>query len=159
MPCLPVLPVVSWLPAGPGPSCMPAASSPPCCVRQQSSHTAAACLLQAAAPPPRVPEPHAKAEDQAPLPTPEMLTPADLQRKVTIRLEETETVWLLQLTGGCVNQETPEGKVVSAANTRCVCTATPRSELGDSAGLPWLLPMPLSAGVMQPLLCEPGGGG
>eukprot|EP00891_Asterochloris_glomerata_P001439 jgi/Astpho2/1439/Aster-06288 len=74
--------------------------------------------LKAAAPPARAPEPHAKAEEPAPPPTPEMLTPADLQRKVTLRLEETETVWLLQLAGGCVNQETPEGKVVSAANTR-----------------------------------------
>ena len=86
-----------------------------------------------------------------------MLTLADLQSKVTLRLEETETVWLLQLTGGCVNQETPEGKVVSAANTRCTCAALPRSKLGVSADLPGLLPVRLSAGVLQSRLCEPGG--
>ena len=68
-------------------------------------------------------------------------------------------MWLLQLAGGCVNQETPEGKVVSAANTRCACAALPRSELGVSADLPWLLPARLPAGVLQPLLSEPGGGG
>lgn len=62
-----------------------------------------------------------------------MLTPADLQRKVTLRLEETETVWLLQLAGGCVNQETPEGKVVSAANTRCAGAALTQEHAGCSS--------------------------
>ena len=88
-----------------------------------------------------------------------MLTPADLQRKVTLHLEETETVWLLQLTGGCVNQETPEGKAVSAANTRCACAAVPRSKLGVPADLPWLLPVRLSAGVLRLRLSEKEGGG
>ena len=155
MPCLPALP------AGQQASCRPWAKLHACCKQPAllwasaillNPSSAAACLLQAAAPPPRAPEPHAKAEEQAPPPTPEMLTPADLQRKVTLHLEETETVWLLQLTGGCVNQETPEGKAVSAANTRCACAAVPRSKLGVSADLPWLLPVRLSAGVLRLLL-------
>ncbi|KAL3137952.1 hypothetical protein ABBQ38_005199 [Trebouxia sp. C0009 RCD-2024] len=53
-----------------------------------------------------------------PIETPAVLTDTELDKPVCIRLEETETVWLLNLPGGCVNADTDEGKVVETANAK-----------------------------------------
>lgn len=53
-----------------------------------------------------------------PVETPAVLTDAELDKPVCIRLEETETVWLLNLPGGCVNADTDEGKAVETANAK-----------------------------------------
>ena len=47
-----------------------------------------------------------------------MLTAAELEKPVSIRLEETDTIWLLNLPGGCVNADTDEGKAVETANAK-----------------------------------------
>ena len=53
-----------------------------------------------------------------PVEKPLMLTAADLQKPVSIRLEETDTIWLLCLPGGCINADTDQGKAVEAANNK-----------------------------------------
>lgn len=47
-----------------------------------------------------------------------MLTAAELEKPVCIRLEETDTIWLLNLPGRCINADTNEGKAVEAANAK-----------------------------------------
>lgn len=47
-----------------------------------------------------------------------LLTAVDLEKPVCIRLEETETIWLLHLPGGCINADTDEGKAVETANSK-----------------------------------------
>ena len=53
-----------------------------------------------------------------PIEKPAVLTAADLEKPVCIRLEETETIWLLHLPGGCINADTDEGKAVETANSK-----------------------------------------
>ncbi len=53
-----------------------------------------------------------------PIEKPAVLTAADLEKPVCIRLEETETLWLLHLPGGCINADTDEGKAVETANSK-----------------------------------------
>lgn len=53
-----------------------------------------------------------------PVETPVMLSAADLEHPVCIRLKETDTIWLLNLPGGCINADTDEGKAVETANAK-----------------------------------------
>ena len=53
-----------------------------------------------------------------PIEKPAVLTATDLEKPVCIRLEETETIWLLHLPGGCINADTDEGKAVETANSK-----------------------------------------
>ncbi|KAL0034596.1 hypothetical protein WJX79_009843 [Trebouxia sp. C0005] len=53
-----------------------------------------------------------------PIEKPAVLTAAELEKPVCIRLEETETIWLLHLPGGCINADTDEGKAVETANSK-----------------------------------------
>lgn len=53
-----------------------------------------------------------------PVEKPAMLTAADLEKPVSIRLEETDTIWLLSLPGGCINADTEQGKAVEQANNK-----------------------------------------
>ena len=53
-----------------------------------------------------------------PIEKPAVLTAADLEKPVCIRLEETETIWLFHLPGGCINADTDEGKAVETANLK-----------------------------------------
>ena len=53
-----------------------------------------------------------------PVEKPLMLNPADLEKPVCIRLEETDTIWLLCLPGGCINADTEQGKAVEQANNK-----------------------------------------
>ncbi len=53
-----------------------------------------------------------------PIEKPAVLTSAELEKPVCIRLEETETIWLLHLPGGCINADTDEGKAVETANSK-----------------------------------------
>ena len=53
-----------------------------------------------------------------PVESPATLSAAELERPVSIRLEETETIWLLSLPGGCINADTDEGKAIETANAK-----------------------------------------
>lgn len=53
-----------------------------------------------------------------PIEVPAMLSAAELEKPVCIRLEETDTMWLLNLPGGCINADTDEGKAVETANAK-----------------------------------------
>ncbi|DBA79036.1 TPA: hypothetical protein ACH3X1_008899 [Trebouxia sp. C0004] len=53
-----------------------------------------------------------------PIEKPAVLTAAELEKPVCIRLEETDTIWLLHLPGGCINADTDEGKAVETANSK-----------------------------------------
>lgn len=53
-----------------------------------------------------------------PIETPAMLSAAELEKPVCIRLEESDTIWLLNLPGGCINADTNEGKAVEVANAK-----------------------------------------
>ncbi|DBA92976.1 TPA: hypothetical protein ACH3X2_003322 [Trebouxia sp. C0005] len=53
-----------------------------------------------------------------PIEKPAVLTAAELEKPVCIRLEEIETIWLLHLPGGCINADTDEGKAVETANSK-----------------------------------------
>ena len=53
-----------------------------------------------------------------PVEVPAMLSAAELEKPVCIRLEETDTMWLLNLPGGCINADTDEGKAVETANAK-----------------------------------------
>lgn len=67
-----------------------------------------------------------------------MLTDRDLQRLVSIVLEETETVWLLDIPSVCVNAESDEGKKVLEANKRYKQLLQDKHQGGDryaSAGI------------------------
>ncbi len=55
-----------------------------------------------------------------PVETPAMIAAADLEKPVSVRLEETDTIWLLHLPGGCINADTDEGKAVESANIKSV---------------------------------------
>lgn len=60
-----------------------------------------------------------KEKEEAAAPAkPVMLTAADLAAKVCVTLQETETIWLLELPGTCANTETEEGKAVEQLNAK-----------------------------------------
>lgn len=80
--------------------CTSGACVTPGCILQVSS---SAAVLKAGPPPVQAPA---------------MLSSAELEKPVCIRLEETETVWLLNLPGGCINADTGEGKAVETANAK-----------------------------------------
>ncbi|GMH39829.1 hypothetical protein BSKO_07733 [Bryopsis sp. KO-2023] len=55
-------------------------------------------------------------EEEAVMAVPEMLTERDLEKQVHVTLEETETMWLLDLNGVCVASGTPEAEEVQKGN-------------------------------------------
>lgn len=48
----------------------------------------------------------------------EVLTDSDLERYVTINLSETETMWMLDITGICVAETSEEAPAIVAQNER-----------------------------------------
>ena len=47
-----------------------------------------------------------------------MLSAAELEKPVCICLEETDTIWLLNMPGGCINADSDEGKAVETSNAK-----------------------------------------
>ena len=48
----------------------------------------------------------------------EVLQESDLDKEVEINLSETDTIWILDLPGICVNLDSDEAELIKAQNTR-----------------------------------------